>query len=63
LEEDDLEGAEKDDAQQEFDPERANRELAEMLGNRQMSESERYAKQALYEKECAMGYFLQTITV
>ena len=34
-----------------------------MFGNRQLSESERLAKQAKYEKECQMGYFLQTITV
>ena len=59
--------AEEEDApdnhDEEFDPDRAQRMLNEMFGNRQLSEAEQRAKQAKYEKECAMGYFLQTITV
>ena len=54
---------EKLDQELEFDPERAQRMLNEMFGNRQLSEGEQRAKQAKYEKECAMGYFLQTISV
>lgn len=59
----DEDAPEKLDQELEFDPERAQRMLNEMFGNRQLSEAEQRAKQAKYEKECLMGYFLQTISV
>lgn len=37
--------------------------LEELYSNRKLSEAEMRQRQDRYERECAMGYFLQPITI
>jgi len=55
-----------DDAQdklEQADPDRAQRMLDELYSNRKLTEAEMRQRQDRYERECAMGYFLQPITI